>query len=86
MTYDRSKTAGAYDKHLSKAISEAKAHWGSGWANLTQDMQRAYVCYYLVGSLAAIDFEATFTPGTDMEKKLLSRLVDIGAVCTSALR
>lgn len=85
MTYDR-RTAGAYDKHLSKAEGDAKAHWGSGWSNLTPEMQRAYVCMYLVGSIGGIDFESAFQAETENEKKLLSRLVDIGDLCSRAVR
>jgi hypothetical protein len=84
-SYDRTRTAGAYDKHLSKAKSDAKGHWGSGWSNLTPEMQQAYVCYYLVGELAGVDYEAAFKAETETEKKLLSRLVDIGEVCSQAI-
>lgn len=85
MTYDRRiKTAGVYDKFLSKAKSDAKAKWGSGWTNLTEDMQTAYVCYYLVGQLGGIDFESAFKAETENEKKMLSRLVDLAEVCSRA--
>lgn len=84
MTYDR--TASVYAKHLSKATSDAKAHWGSGWANLTEEMQQAYVCWYLAGELSGIDFEAAFKAETETEKKLLARLVDLGSVLGSAIK
>jgi len=82
----RTKIAGAYDQRLNKAVSAAKAHWGSGWGNLTENMQKAYVCLYLCGELGGVDFAEAFTPTTDLEKKLLSRLVDIAAVCGDAVR
>lgn len=84
MTYDRTKTAGYYDKHLSKATSMAKAQWGTGWSSLTEDMRTAFVCRALVGIIGGIDFESAFTAETETEKKLLSRLVDLGEVCTKA--
>lgn len=88
MTYDRSKTAGVYDKHLSNAEAQAKGHWGSGWANLTEEMKNAYVCSYLVGNLAGIDFEAAFgdRPETELEHKLLARLLDLEAVLNAATK
>jgi hypothetical protein len=38
-----------------------------------------------VGELAGVDYEAAFKAETETEKKLLSRLVDIGEVCSRAM-
>lgn len=86
-TYDRTKQAGAYDKHLSNAVSRAKGYWGSGWANLTPDMKQAFVCKFLVANLAGVDFEAAFQDSakTDLEQKLLSRLKDLEALFGAAI-
>jgi hypothetical protein len=86
MSYDF-RTAGQYDAALSRATSQAKSWWGSGWAHLTDEMQTAYVCYFLVGQLGGTDFDAAFEgrleePG--VPEKLLSRLRDIQAVCAKA--
>lgn len=79
--------AGAYDKHLSAAKSQAKGHWGAGWNNLPPEMQNAYVCRYLVGSLGGIDIESAFGTGeTEQEKKLIGRLSDMILVLSTAAK
>ena len=77
--------AGIYDSYLSKAKSQAKAHWGAGWANLTPDMKAAFTCRYLAGTLGGIDVESAFGEGsTDLEKKLIGRLRDIVQVLAAS--
>lgn len=76
------RTAGMYDNKFNEAVKRAKAHWGAGWQALSEEMRDAYVSYYLAGLLAAIDFEDAIGDKvtTELEKKLLTRLIDLTAV------
>ena len=89
MTYDRRVTASQFDRRVKEAQSKAKAHWGAGWSNLSQDMQEGAICREFVASLAAIDFGAAFEGRLDQEgmaEKLLQRLEDISAAALKASR
>lgn len=82
MSYDRTKTAGVYDNRLTRAEAKAKGHWGTGWTNLTDEMQQAYVAYFLVQELAAIDFDEVTEQMT--AEKLADRLRAMSSVLNAA--
>lgn len=43
------------EKQAADAIKRAKAHWGGGWANLSEDMKEAYIAREVVRVLVGQD-------------------------------
>jgi len=84
MSYDR-RTASLFDQKLARAVSRAKAHWGSGWANLTPNMQNAYVCQGVVAELGSMDWDHLDSADPEVQK-VVDRLKAISELCLDATR
>lgn len=61
---------------IKKVVKIAKAHWGNGWAHISEDMRQAYIARECLGLFLAQD-ESCQTP------QCFARLI---AVAQAALR
>jgi hypothetical protein len=79
--YDR--RAGQFDNRLARAVSDAKSKWGTGWKNLSEDQQNAYVCQAVCAEIGGIDWDHL----SDKDAaEVVQKLTDISALCTKALQ
>lgn len=49
------------EKTAAEAVKKAKAHWGGGWANLSEDMRQAYIARQVLAVIVGQD-EDTMPP------------------------
>ena len=55
-----------------EAINRAKAHWGAGWANISEDMRQAYVAREVLKVIMGQD--------EDSMPPMMKRIVEIADI------